>query len=63
MTYETIERQMPAEFAARAADKLRYRYPRGESYIDVIQRLEVRAALACVCCHCVVSFFLMIVRM
>ncbi|KAH9309414.1 hypothetical protein KI387_037325, partial [Taxus chinensis] len=25
---------------ARKKDKLRYRYPRGESYLDVIQRLE-----------------------
>jgi broad specificity phosphatase PhoE/predicted kinase len=40
MTYSQIERQMPDEFAARARDKLRYRYPRGESYEDVIQRLE-----------------------
>ena len=31
---------MPDEFAARAANKFRYRYPRGESYADVIQRLE-----------------------
>jgi len=28
---------MPEEFAARSADKLRYRYPQGESYEDVIQ--------------------------
>lgn len=40
MTYAQIERQMPDEFNARARDKLRYRYPRGESYEDVIQRLE-----------------------
>ncbi len=40
MTYQQIERQMPDEFLARARDKLRYRYPRGESYEDVIQRLE-----------------------
>jgi broad specificity phosphatase PhoE/predicted kinase len=40
MTYVQIERQMPDEFNARARDKLRYRYPRGESYEDVIQRLE-----------------------
>jgi len=40
MTYQQIERQMPDEFLARAKDKLRYRYPRGESYEDVIQRLE-----------------------
>lgn len=31
---------MPDEFAARARDKFRYRYPRGESYADVVQRLE-----------------------
>jgi hypothetical protein len=30
-------KKMPEEFAARAADKLRYRYPQGESYEDVIQ--------------------------
>lgn len=40
MTYQQIERQLPDEFQARARDKLRYRYPRGESYEDVIQRLE-----------------------
>jgi hypothetical protein len=27
-------------YRARKQDKLRYRYPRGESYLDVIQRLE-----------------------
>lgn len=42
MTYEQIRRERPKEFAARAADKLRYRYPRGESYEDVIQRLDPR---------------------
>jgi broad specificity phosphatase PhoE len=31
---------MPDEFAARSSDKFRYRYPRGESYADIIQRLE-----------------------
>ncbi|KAL6057924.1 6-phosphofructo-2-kinase/fructose-2,6-bisphosphatase 2 [Balamuthia mandrillaris] len=40
MTYEEIAEKMPDQFAARAADKLRYRYPQGESYQDVIQRLE-----------------------
>src|SRR5262245_29279568 len=39
-TYEEIKERMPDEFAARAKDKFRYRYPRGESYADVIQRLE-----------------------
>jgi broad specificity phosphatase PhoE/predicted kinase len=40
MTYEEIADSMPAEFEARGGDKFRYRYPRGESYQDVIQRLE-----------------------
>lgn len=40
MTYEQIREQMPEVFHARAADKFRYRYPRGESYEDVIQRLD-----------------------
>ncbi|XP_031271770.1 6-phosphofructo-2-kinase/fructose-2,6-bisphosphatase isoform X2 [Pistacia vera] len=38
MTYEEIRKNMPED--ARKKDKLRYRYPRGESYLDVIQRLE-----------------------
>jgi len=40
MTYEQVSREMPEEYEARQRDKLRYRYPRGESYLDVIQRLE-----------------------
>jgi hypothetical protein len=40
MTYEEIEAQMPEEFSRRQTDKLAYRYPRGESYLDVIARLE-----------------------
>ncbi|KAH9329553.1 hypothetical protein KI387_001661, partial [Taxus chinensis] len=40
MTYEEIKKNMPEEYNARKTDKLRYRYPRGESYLDVIQRLE-----------------------
>jgi broad specificity phosphatase PhoE/predicted kinase len=40
MTYQEIRTDLPDEFAARARDKFRYRYPRGESYADVIQRLE-----------------------
>jgi broad specificity phosphatase PhoE len=31
---------MPAEYEARKRDKFTYRYPRGESYQDVILRLE-----------------------
>ena len=40
MTYEQIREAHPEEFEARQSDKFRYRYPRGESYEDVIQRLE-----------------------
>jgi broad specificity phosphatase PhoE len=40
MTYEEIQRADPIEFGLRQADKLNYRYPRGESYLDVIKRLE-----------------------
>jgi 6-phosphofructo-2-kinase/fructose-2,6-biphosphatase len=40
MTYHEIAETMPEEYAARQKDKLRYRYPRGESYQDVILRLE-----------------------
>ncbi len=39
-SYSEIEREMPDEFAARKADKYRYRYPRGESYQDLIRRLQ-----------------------
>jgi 6-phosphofructo-2-kinase / fructose-2,6-biphosphatase 3 len=54
MTYEEIERKSPEEFEARKRDKLTYRYPRGESYLDLIQRLEpviieVERERECVC--------------
>ena len=40
LTYSQVASRYPEEFAARADDKLRYRYPRGESYEDVIDRLD-----------------------
>ncbi len=40
LTYEQIEEKFPDEFLARKRDKLRYRYPQGESYLDVVQRIE-----------------------
>ncbi|KAF7721841.1 hypothetical protein EC973_004077 [Apophysomyces ossiformis] len=42
MTYEEIQQQYPSEFQARQENKLYYRYPGmgGESYIDVIHRLQ-----------------------
>ena len=39
-TYAEIEAIAPEEFADRAKNKLAFRYPRGESYLDVIDRLE-----------------------
>jgi broad specificity phosphatase PhoE len=43
MTYKEIEEQFPEEFKRRQKDKLAYRYPRGESYMDVMLRLEPMA--------------------
>ncbi len=40
MTYAEIAVDFEHEFKARKADKFWYRYPRGESYADVIARLE-----------------------
>ena len=40
LTYAQVRATAPDEFLARAQDKLRYRYPRGESYLDVLQRLD-----------------------
>jgi len=40
MTYEEIAEKFPIEVKERKSDKLNYRYPRGESYLDVIQRIE-----------------------
>jgi len=40
MTYKEIAAAMPSEFERRQKDKLAYRYPRGESYMDVTLRLE-----------------------
>lgn len=40
MTYTEVRKRYPEQFEARAKDKLNYRYPRGESYNDVIQRLD-----------------------
>eukprot|EP00091_Calanus_sinicus_P004376 TRINITY_DN14640_c0_g1_i1.p1 TRINITY_DN14640_c0_g1~~TRINITY_DN14640_c0_g1_i1.p1 ORF type:complete len:264 (-),score=43.58 TRINITY_DN14640_c0_g1_i1:92-883(-) len=40
MTYDEICHKYPAEFAARDLNKLTYRYPGGESYQDLVARLE-----------------------
>ncbi len=40
MTYPEIRARYPEEYGARQRDKLGYRYPQGESYMDVIERVE-----------------------
>ncbi|XP_055437770.1 6-phosphofructo-2-kinase/fructose-2,6-bisphosphatase 2 isoform X6 [Bubalus kerabau] len=40
MTYAEIQEQYPDEFALRDEEKYLYRYPGGESYQDLVQRLE-----------------------
>jgi hypothetical protein len=43
LTYDQVKVRFPEEYRSRMQDKLKYRYPRGESYLDVIARLEVRS--------------------
>jgi len=40
MSHAQIQEQMPEEYEARKRNKFTYRYPRGESYQDIILRLE-----------------------
>ncbi|XP_017952165.1 6-phosphofructo-2-kinase/fructose-2,6-bisphosphatase 1 isoform X3 [Xenopus tropicalis] len=69
MTYEEIQERFPEEFALRDQDKYRYRYPKGESYEDLVQRLEPvimeleRQENVLVVCHqavmrCLLAYFL-----
>ncbi|EMP26340.1 6-phosphofructo-2-kinase/fructose-2,6-biphosphatase 1 [Chelonia mydas] len=69
MSYEEIQTHHPEEFALRDQDKYRYRYPKGESYEDLVQRLEPvimeleRQENVLVICHqavmrCLLAYFL-----
>lgn len=40
MTYDEIAQKHPHIYTARGEDKFTYRYPRGESYEDLVARLE-----------------------
>ncbi len=40
LTYDDIRQKYPDDFKARDLDKYSYRYPRGESYEDLVARLE-----------------------
>ena len=68
-SYEEIEEQYPKEFARRDEDKYHYRYPQGESYQDLVARLEPcimeleRRSNILVICHqavarCLLAYFL-----
>ncbi|XP_053935954.1 6-phosphofructo-2-kinase/fructose-2,6-bisphosphatase isoform X4 [Cuculus canorus] len=69
MTYEEIQERYPQEFALQDQDKYHYRYPKGESYEDLVQRLEPvimeleRQENVLVICHqavmrCLLAYFL-----
>ncbi|XP_030584563.1 6-phosphofructo-2-kinase/fructose-2,6-bisphosphatase 2 isoform X3 [Archocentrus centrarchus] len=69
MTYDMIQETFPEEFALRDQDKYHYRYPGGESYQDLVQRLEPvimeleRQGNVLVICHqavmrCLLAYFL-----
>ncbi|CAM9141720.1 unnamed protein product [Phaeothamnion confervicola] len=40
LTYEQFAAKYPEEYELRAANKLKYRFPKGESYNDVFRRVE-----------------------
>lgn len=40
MTYDSIADKFPQDFKSRDMNKFYYRYPRGESYEDLVARLE-----------------------
>ncbi len=50
-TYSQIEDSDPSGAVERAMDKLHYQYPQGESYKDVIDRLE-RVLMEIMRCEC-----------
>lgn len=39
-TYDEIKKHYPEEYERRQKNKLAYRYPRGESYLDITHRLD-----------------------
>lgn len=68
MTYAEIQEKYPYDFAMRDADKYHFRYPMGESYHDLVGRLEPvmmeleRQSSVLVICHqavarCLLAYF------
>ncbi|KAJ8373677.1 hypothetical protein SKAU_G00042570 [Synaphobranchus kaupii] len=69
MTYDEVKGRYPDEFSLRDQDKFYYRYPTGESYQDLVQRVEPvimeleRQENVLVICHqavmrCLLAYFL-----
>uniref|UniRef100_A0A8C6UDM9 6-phosphofructo-2-kinase/fructose-2,6-biphosphatase 3 n=1 Tax=Neogobius melanostomus TaxID=47308 RepID=A0A8C6UDM9_9GOBI len=69
MTYDEMKEKFPEEFILRDEDKYYYRYPAGESYQDLVQRVEPvimeleRQENVVVICHqavmrCLLAYFL-----
>ncbi|XP_029902238.1 6-phosphofructo-2-kinase/fructose-2,6-bisphosphatase 3 isoform X2 [Myripristis murdjan] len=69
MTYDEVKEKFPEEFDLRDQDKYYYRYPAGESYQDLVQRVEPvimeleRQENVLVICHqavmrCLLAYFL-----
>ncbi|KAM6984739.1 6-phosphofructo-2-kinase/fructose-2,6-bisphosphatase 3 [Aplochiton taeniatus] len=69
MTYDEVKEKYPEEFALRDQDKYYYRYPAGESYQDLVMRVEPvimeleRQENVLVICHqaimrCLLAYFL-----
>lgn len=69
LTYQEIQSTYPEEFALRDRDKFYYRYPMGESYFDLVHRLEPvimeleRSENVLVICHqavarCLLAYYL-----
>ena len=40
LTYDEIKARYPGEYSERTSDKFLYRYPNGESYEDLVARME-----------------------
>lgn len=55
LTYKEIDERYPEQFKLREADKYQYRYPSGESYEDLVARLE---PVIMVSCRFFYSFFI-----
>lgn len=69
MTYDEIKKNFPEVYKAREEDKFHYRYPGGESYQDLVVRLEpvilqlerledVMVIASQAVCRCIIAYFM-----